>query len=187
MNPDKVRADRAFGAIIFAVFGSLWLEVWVWYSRPDQWWRYVLVAAGAVGLLSAALRIYRRNRGAAAAQSATAQERRTGRLFHLINIGQWVLILIGVNVLNNTGLGAWDIPFIMLIIGAHFLPLAHLFKRPTHYLTGMAMVLFAVAYPFSATGGPQSPVGPLGAGLILWTSAVWALLEGFRSTPPISD
>jgi hypothetical protein len=187
VNPDKVRADRAFGAMIFAVFGSLWLEGWVWYSQAGQWWRYGLVAAGGVGLLSAALSIYRRNRGADLAQAAIAQERRTGRLFHLINIGQWVLILIGVNVLNNTGLGAWDIPFIMLIIGAHFLPLAHLFKRPTHYLTGMALVLFAVAYPFIATAGPHSSVGPLGAGLILWTSAAWAVLASLRSTPPESD
>jgi len=176
----SVRADRAFGAMIFAVFGSLWLAVWVWFSQPDQWWRYLLVAAGGVGLLAAALRIYRRNRAADSSKSESEAERRASRLFNLINIGQWVVILIGVNVLDNTGLGAWDIPFIILVIGAHFLPLAHLFNRPTHYVTGMAMVLYAVAYPFIAHD-PRSTVGPLGAGLILWTSALWAIRAGFRA------
>lgn len=178
MSPDSVRADRAIGAIIFTIFGGLWLEAWVWFSQPDHWWRYLLVAVIGAALLGAALRSYRRHRPVDPGNTETEQERRSGRLFHLINIGQWVVILIGVNVLNNTGLGAWDIPFIILVIGAHFLPLAHLFKRPTHYVTGVALVLFALIYPFIAAG-PQSTVGPLGAGLILWASAAWAIVASF--------
>jgi hypothetical protein len=175
----QVRADRAFGAMILAGFGGLWLAVWVWFSQRDQWWRYLLVAAGGAALLAAALQIYRRNRPADAGQPASAAQRRTSRLFNLINIGQWVVILIGANVLNNTGLGAWDLSFIILIVGAHFLPLAHLFKRPSHYVTGLAMMLFAVGYPYIAAG-PQSTVGLLGAGLILWASALWGILAGVR-------
>ncbi len=186
MSADSARADRAIGAMIYAFFGSLWLEVWVWFTQRDQWWRYVLVALVGAALVATALRIQRRYRPRDSAKSSSEQERRSSRLFHLINIAQWVVILIGANVLNNTGLGAWDIPFIILIIGAHFLPLAHLFKRPTHYLTGMAMMLFAVTYPFIASG-PQSTVGPLGAGLILWASALWALWAGLRPAAPRSD
>src|ERR1700761_2856044 len=130
MSADSVRADRAFGALIFTVFGSLWLEAWVWFAQRNHEWLYALVGAVGVGLFVTALRIYRRNRPAEAAKPESDADRRNDRLFHLINIGQWVVILIGVNVLNNTGLGAWDIPFIILVIGAHFLPLAHLFKRP---------------------------------------------------------
>ena len=186
MTPDSARPDRAFGAIILAVFGTLWLEVWVWFSQPHQWWRYLIVAAAGVGLVGAALRIYGRNRPAESAQQTTEAQRRASRLFQLINIGQWVVILIGVNILNNTGLGAWDLPFMILVIGAHFLPLAHLFKRPSHYLTGLAMVLFAAVYPFLAAG-PRSTVGPLGAGLILWTSALWAIGAAFRPAARESD
>jgi hypothetical protein len=90
-----------------------------------------------------------------------------------------VVIFIGANVLNNIGLGAWDIPFIVLVVGAHFLPLGRLFKRPSHYVTAVAMMLFAAAYPYIA-GGPQSPVGLLGAGLILWASALWGMVGGLR-------
>ncbi|HTC53541.1 MAG TPA: hypothetical protein VK700_16520 [Steroidobacteraceae bacterium] len=186
MSSDSARTDRAIGAMIFAAFGAAWLEAWVWLSQPEQWWRYLLVAAGGAALLGLALRSYRRQRGAELQSPPSAQQRRNGRLFHIINIGQWVVILIGANVLNNIGLGAWDIPFIILVIGAHFLPLAHLFRRPGHYLTGMAMVLFAVVYPFTAAG-PRSTLGPLGAGLILWASALWALWSSFRSAPPGYD
>lgn len=185
MSGDSARAGRAVGAMVFTLFGTLWLEAWIWFSQRNHWWLYGVVGSIGVGLLLGALGIYRRNRPDSA-KVESAAERRSGRLFHLINIGQWVVIVIGVNVLNNTGLGAWDIPFVILIIGAHFLPLAHLFKRPTHYVTGVALVLFAVAYPFVA-GGPQSTVGPLGAGLILWASALWALAASLSPASPGSD
>jgi hypothetical protein len=180
---DRGRADRAIGAIIFTLFGSLWLEAWVWLSQRGQWWRYVAVAAVGAAMLGAALRLYRRYRVAQSGAVATDADKRRDRLFNLINAGQWVVIFIGATLLNHTGLVAWDVPFIILVIGAHFLPLARLFKRPTHYVTGAAMVLFALTYPF-LTGGPQSPVGPLGAGLILWASALWALRAGFRPASP---
>jgi hypothetical protein len=176
MTPDPVRADRATGAIFFSIFGTLWLEAWVWLTQRDRWWLYALIALAGVCLLATARGVQRRHTPPDSGRVETAAERRTGRWFHIINVGQWVLILIGVNVLNNTGLGRWDLPFIVLVIGAHFLPLAYLFKRPTHYVTGAMMVLFAIGYPFVLPDGPQSAEGPLGAGLILWASAAYALI-----------
>jgi hypothetical protein len=41
------------------------------------------------------------------------------------------------------------------------------------------MMLFAMGYPYIAAG-PQSTVGLLGAGLILWASALWGILEDVR-------
>jgi hypothetical protein len=37
------------------------------------------------------------------------------------------------------------------------------------------MVGFALVYPHYALAGPADPVGFLGAGLILWLNALWAL------------
>ena len=65
----------------------------------------------------------------------------------------------------------------MFIIGLHFLPLARLFRNPPHYVTGSALILLATTYPFVASGGPSSPAGALVAGLILWASALWAVLH----------
>jgi hypothetical protein len=51
-------------------------------------------------------------------------------------------------VLAKVGLGSWVIP---------------------------TVILLALIYPFMAAGGPAEPVGCLGAGLILWLSALLAL------------
>ena len=53
--------------------------------------------------------------------------------------------------------------------------MAHAFRYRAHYLTAAAMVVLAALYPLLAAGGPAAPVGFLGAGLILWASAAWAL------------
>ena len=102
-------------------------------------------------------------------------KKKVSRLFSIINAGQWVVILIVGNVLANVGLSAWVIPAAMFIIGLHFLPLARLYSNPRHYVTGGALMLLAVAYPVLVPGGPSNPIGCLGAGLVLWASALWAL------------
>jgi hypothetical protein len=71
----------------------------------------------------------------------------------------------------------WIIPSIILIVGIHFFPLAVAFQVPRHYATGAAMTLLAIFYPLMSSAGPTSPVGCLGAGIILWASAVVALVR----------
>lgn len=44
-------------------------------------------------------------------------------------------------------------------------------------LLAAALIGFALAYPRLASGGPADPVGFLGAGLVLWTNALWALRD----------
>jgi hypothetical protein len=109
-------------------------------------------------------------------EQPTAASRRQDRWFHAINAGQWIVILIAGNVLANIGLSAWVIPAVMFIVGLHFVPLARLFGNPKHFVTGGALMLLAAAYPFAAPAGPSDPSGALGAGLILWASALWAVL-----------
>jgi hypothetical protein len=105
----------------------------------------------------------------------TPVQQRRQRWFHIVNAGQWVMILIVGNVLANLGLGSWVIPAVILIVGLHFLPLAWLFSNTVLYATAAAFIALAGVYPFVASGGPADPVGCLGAGLILWFSAVLGL------------
>lgn len=62
--------------MIYAIFGSLWLEVWVWLSHREQWWRYLLVACCGSALLGIAMQRYRRKPGAHSPPSANPQEHR---------------------------------------------------------------------------------------------------------------
>ena len=44
-----------------------------------------------------------------------------------------------------------------------------------HFITGSGLIALAIIYPFLAPGGASYPVGCLGAGIILWISALWAI------------
>lgn len=102
-------------------------------------------------------------------------------MFNIVNAVQWILVIVIANVLNHSGHKDWIFPAVIFIVGAHFFPLAILFKYHRHYYTGAAMVLVAVLYPFLAKEGAASAVGCLWAGLILWASSIGALLPAAAS------
>jgi len=167
-------AKRAAGAMFFCVFGGVWLEGWA-RSAGAGVPVAVAIAALALALLAVAWRRYRRHAPALAGEDETPERRRAKRIFNIVNAAQWIAIIVLAQVLIHLGLGAWIIPMAIAIIGLHFLPLAYVFENPPHYVTGIAMVAFGALYPFVAVAGPTAPVGFLGAGVILWLSAVWAL------------
>jgi hypothetical protein len=161
--------------MIFALFGAVWLEGWCWFAQRGQPALNVLVAAAAAVIVTLAWRVYRRNRVTGPATPKHPQERLTGRAFAYINAAQWIAIIVGINFLNHAGLGRWDVPWVILVVGLHFLALIPVFHRKSHGVTGAALIVLAVAYPLLAAGGPDNPVGLLGTGLILWASALWAI------------
>jgi hypothetical protein len=165
-------AGQATGAMFFFVFGGVWLEGWAHQSGAGAP-VFVIIAALALALLTVAWRRFRRYAPALAREGDTPERRRAKRVFNIVNAGQWIVIFILIQVLNHLGKGAWIIPMAMAVIGLHFLPLAHAFKHPAHYVTGVAMVAWAAVYPLLA--GPTAAMGFLGAGLILWLSAAWAV------------
>ena len=162
------------GALFFALFGGAWLGLWAFRSFAHPVPVEVGVAVGTVILAATAYRIFRANALAMRAESATPQGRRRSRLFNGINALQWILIMVLGNVLVNMGLSPWIIPMAIFLIGLHLLPLARLFANPPHFITGTALMVLAVTYPLTASLGADDPIGCLGAGLILWASALWA-------------
>ncbi|HEV7816058.1 MAG TPA: hypothetical protein VGP06_13285 [Janthinobacterium sp.] len=175
MEASAQLASRAMGAGFFTLFGAAWLLYWA-HPFPGP---HPLVAAAiclaAAALLWACVRQYRRHRGALAAVADTPQRRRSRRVFHVVNTLQWIAILVVGNVLNHTGHGEWILAAVILIVGLHMFPLAAAFAYRPHYVTGLALVLLALAYPLLAPGGPADLSAGLGAGIILWLSAAWAL------------
>lgn len=170
-----VRAGRALGAMFFSVFGGAWLALWIHRAYADRLEILGPVMAIAIGMLALAYYRFRQHRHGLSAIANSPERQRSNRLFHRINAGQWVIIVIGGNVLANIGLSGWVIPLAIFVIGMHFLPLAHIFANRPHYATGAALMALAVVYPQLAAGGPEDPVGCLGAGVILLASALWAV------------
>lgn len=161
--------------MFLCVFGGAWLALWAHdvFARPLV--PYAVIALVTFVFFAFVLRIYRRHASAIRGARETQEGRRRSRGFRLVNSAQWLVIVVVALVLANTGRGAWIVPAVVFVIGAHFLPLARLFDYPPHYATGSAMMLLAATYPFAAPSGPASSAGCLGAGIILWVSAAWAI------------
>jgi hypothetical protein len=177
---DSRKAHRAIGAMFFAIFGGAWIGYWSVRTFPNSIIVAVAIAVCTVAVFMLAFNQYQRYKGGLKAEKNSPIRRRAGRLFNIINAAQWVVIVVGANVLANINLGEWVIPFVILVIGLHFFPLAHVFSNPPHYITGSAMVLVAAIYPSLFPGGPSNPIGCLGAGLVLWASAIWAVRGTFN-------
>jgi len=162
------------GAVFFSIFGALWLtgasELAYGRNVPLDWAIWVMGAA----IFLAALRVIRANKPPKGDAATAAAGARRGKIFMIVNVIQYGAIFIVSHILNRQGLGDWMIPGVMLIVGLHFLPLAKLFGYRPHYVSGAALVALALIYPF-AGGGPLDPLGCLGAGLILWGSAIFGL------------
>jgi cytochrome bd-type quinol oxidase subunit 2 len=178
---DPARAGRAIGAMFFSVFGGLWLGLWANDQYPGFVALQLVVASVTAALLAASYRVYKANSLALKANAETPESRRKSRRFRLINATQWSVIFLVAFILSATGNARWNLPAIILIVGLHFLPLASLFEYRPHYFTGAALILLACVYPLVARGGPENAIGALGAGLILWASALWALVNVTRA------
>jgi hypothetical protein len=161
--------------MFFTVFGGAWLALWAHFAWTDPDVVYAIVAALAAALFAYVYRVYAANRPALLDLAGTAEEKRRSRLFHFINAGQWVVILVAGNVLANTGHGDLVVPAAMFVIGAHFIPLARLFRYAPHYLTGTALMAVAVMCPFVHPASDVGPIGYAAAGAILWASAARAV------------
>ena len=170
------RASRAIGAMFLAVFGGCWLVVWCLGVYGVKFGVLGVIGACSAAILLAAVRQFRDNRDAYAKEAESPASKKAGRIFNVVNATQWVLIFLVATILRKAGHWEWIIPSVIFIVGVHFFPLAVAFRVRRHYLTGGAMIVLAVFYPLISKSGPVAPVGCLGAGIILWLSAIAGLI-----------
>jgi hypothetical protein len=177
INDSAASASRAIGAMFFIVNGGAWLAVGVLKGYGLSLVALLTIMAFTLMLFFIAFQKFRANRGAHAAEANSPENKRAERIFNAVNAIQWSLVFVASIVLILLRHPEWIIPSIILIVGIHFFPLAVAFKVPRHYATGAAMTLLAIFYPLMASAGPTSLVGCLGAGIILWASAIAALVR----------
>ena len=182
---EMFRCERAKGASIGATiaggFGAVWLALGMTSAGVPR--SVALAAVIPVVALIAFLGSAARRRLPKLAGVETPEKRQMMRAFLVVNVVEWLAIFGVVNLLHHFHLDAWIVASVVLIVGAHFLPLARIFHAPEHLKTGMAMMLcaaIAVVLPVSV----RDTVECVSAGLILWISAAVALYAAFRMAPP---
>ena len=173
---DALRArSRAVGALVMSGFGALWATLGLARAGAAGWaWCALAIVVVAFGVR--AVRVLRDHPPfeGPLPDDCAAQRRRAGRIFAWTSAGEGVGILLAVNLAVNLGHAEWQAAAAMVVVGLHFLPLAVAFGYRPHLVSGGALTVWALSYPW-LLAGPMAPAGLLGAGLILFASAAWAL------------
>lgn len=113
-------------------------------------------------------------------ESETPERQQAMRAFSAVNVVQWLAIFGTITLLRNLHLESWTVPAIVLIVGAHFLPLSQIFRSPAHARTGamlMGLAVLAVALPVSI----RDTIECFGTGAVLWGGAACSLRLSWRT------
>jgi hypothetical protein len=164
--------DNAMTALILGFFASSWFG-WA-QERPPAAWRPVLIAGAVLSLVVAVVgAVFAwRNWSDGSVLSEPGAMRRYG-----IIVG----VEFGVAAAGAVGIALWGrrqylAPWICLVVGVHFFPMAPVLKSP--FLIVLGAVLAAVAIAAVAvsrrTGLLPSAVTGLGAGVALLGLAAWS-------------
>ena len=176
---ERVRG-ASLGATIVGGFGAVWLAMGM--ASAGVPWRVGAAVVLPIFVLIAFLGAAVRRRLPKLAGAETPEKKQMMRAFYMVNVAQWVAIFGTVNLLRNLHLDGWAVSAIVMIVGAHFIPLARIFQAPQHLKTGIAMMVcaaLAVVLPVSI----RDTVECLSAGVILWASGAGALYAAFRMAP----
>jgi hypothetical protein len=161
---ERVRG-ASIGATIVGGFGAAWLAMGMAGAGVPV--PVALAVVMPVFALIAGLGVAARRRLPRIACEETLEKKQRMRAFAVVNVVQWVAILGTVNLLRNVHLEGWIVPAIVLIVGAHFLPLAWIFQAPQHRVTGVALMLVA-AMELVLPATVRDVVECVAAGLVLW-------------------
>ena len=188
--PRAAVRGTASGVLFMAFFGTLWAYTGIMglqsFGVP-----LLLVLAVAIGILLfiGGISLIRSSRELT--NQVSKGDVRTGRpirfWFNIIFATEGLAIAITIAVSNATSHSELIPVVIAIIVGVHFLPLAHLFQVRLFYFTGALLCLLAIItllfVPEKVTLGEHqidafmSAVG-IGSALILWSTGVVIWLKG---------
>lgn len=161
MNPRYL----AIGALIYAFVSTLWIVIAVFFGGVNN----ALVVGTAV-LLIALLIVAAILTMHQAGKSDLPQEfsAEMGKWFGIIFAAEGIGIGVGIGILVTLGLADWIAPWVALVVGLHFFPLAHLHKLLFDYVLGAAILLLVAGTVLFASMDRWASVIGLGTVVFLW-------------------
>jgi hypothetical protein len=176
MTPSQANqwSNRAFGAMIVAGFGAMWLLLGLYLRQQLNAASVAWISGGVLTLWSLSAYMLRR----VERPSQNGADTKRSRAFHWINGGQWVAIFLALTILRQMHLDLYSVTVMAAIVGLHFLPLARLFRNPMNWMTGILLISWAICATRLVNADRLQSTTALGTGAILWFSAVLTLVIG---------
>lgn len=171
--------DAAMTALIFGLFAAGWFG-WA-QEDPPQRWRAPLGVGSALSLLVAvAGGLYAwRNWSSASALSEPGAMRSYGILVG----AEFAIAAAGAAVLALRRRAEFIAPWVCLVVGAHFFPMAPLLDNPALYVLGAVLVVIVALAVLPRTRGDRSPsaITGAGAGTALLVFGIWGAVAAYVS------
>ena len=182
--------DTLSGAVLFTIAGALWAGYGAWslksLGEPLLGISVVLIAVTLLTAISVLQRDVRQ--WPPSADKTDVRRKWVSRMFRRINIAQGVLIFVGLQVCVNLKHPEYFPPLFVSIVGLHFIALAPVYRTYSHGVTGVLLVLLAVATMTlvpqhlgragDAIGQPLwPPILGFGSAAILWASAAFRVVR----------
>jgi hypothetical protein len=184
------KAGAAIGQMIVTGFGTLWMISWCLQQRGVDAATLMLIALAGAAIFLAAWSQFRAGRRQPDTREEKAVYKARGRGFLWVNVAQWLALFASGPCLAWLGHSNWGEALGIMIVGVHFVPLARLFRTRQHYLTGLALILVALAYPWLGDGTVNYALGGFATGSVLWISALvtfYRLGDRGSLAPPNTD
>jgi hypothetical protein len=182
-NTKGFKSGAAIGALVLTCAGAAW-AITALANRPgSSTWAFAAVSLPVLSLitvgvsrLNAVAKDSHRRPIDPDASDRARQGRKVGLLFGLVFTVEIVLIALTAILLSRAGRPLLIPVAIVAIVGAHFLPLARIFRIPTYGVAG----LFLVGASLGSLLIADEPVRLFALGLvvavILWASATMVLV-----------
>ncbi len=171
---------RSYGALFFSFFGSCWLLLAAYAFGALKVGPTVVVSLATLFFAWIAIRLQLRAKGASLGTPPNEQRRRDNRTFGIINAVQWVAIFLIFTFFPKLGHADLAFPAVLLVVGMHFFFMPPSYRHRSNFVTGTALVFWAVLCPLLFQGDKMIGFVALGAGVTLWLSAAWALTLAAR-------
>lgn len=166
--------DLAVNGLILGFAGAVWLS-WGQDGAPAGW-AVPLTVCSAVGIVVAiagAIRTWQHRHGESA--MSQVQGRRT---YRRVVILESLVIAGGATALGVTGHYPYIAPWVLLVVGLHFVPLGRLFRIQSLVVLGVLTVVVSVAAAIEGLLGTVSPTTIAGGvgGMLLIMFGAWSIL-----------
>ncbi|MBB5868365.1 hypothetical protein F4553_001744 [Allocatelliglobosispora scoriae] len=173
------RRDLGITALVEGFFASAWFG-WGGGDAPAHWQTPLIagsIAAVALAVVGAIVGF------SSPAATGVARDRAASRRYGIITGVEFTVAGIGAAILGTTGQAEFIAPWICLVVGLHFLPLAAVLRD--RLLIPLGLLLCCVAVAGTAVGLfgtiAADAVTGAGAGVLLLTFGAIALVTGLRT------